>query len=142
MGGSVALMVAAKDERIGAVAVDSPYTSLEETLGRHLTLIYPMVPRAPFLWFILGTYRLRFGVWPRQVSPQESAALLSPRPLLLIHGAEDPRMPLEGAKRMYAGAREPKGLWVVEGAGHLEGFALDPSAYRSHLVEFFQDSLK
>ena len=73
MGGSVALLVAARDERIGAVAVDSPYTSLQETLDRHLTLLYPWAPRVPFLWFVLATYRMRYGVWPASVSPQASA---------------------------------------------------------------------
>ena len=141
MGGAVALMVAARDERLGAVAVDSPYPNLEDTLGRHLTLMYPL-PRVPFLWFVLATYRLRFGIWPRRVSPEESAARLSPRPLLLIHGAQDPRMPLEGTRRIFERAGEPKALWVIEGAGHLEGFGLDPDAYRLRLVSFFQSSLK
>ena len=138
MGGSVALMVAAQDERIGAVAVDSPYTNLEESIGRHLALLYPVIPRIPFLWFVLSTYRLRFGVWPRQVSPLESANQLGSRPLLLIQGAQDPRMPLEGAKQLLAGARGPKELWVAEGAGHLEAFAIDPEVYLVRLVSFFQ----
>ncbi|MCI0458812.1 MAG: alpha/beta hydrolase [Gemmataceae bacterium] len=141
MGGAVAIMVAARDERIGAVAVDSPYSSLEETLGRHLTLMYP-VPKMPFLWFVLATYRLRFGIWPGRVSPQASAAGLSPRPLLLIHGAQDARMPLTGAKRLLGGAGEPKELWVVEGADHLGGFAADPSAYHARLAGFFRVGLR
>lgn len=140
MGASVALMVAARDERIGAVAADSPYTSLEDTLGRHLSLMYPL-PKVPFLGFVLATYRLRFGVWPSQVSPLQSASALSPRPLLLIQGAQDPRMPLQGTQAIYANAGEPKELWVIEGAGHLEGFAVDPAAYRTRLIRFFQSSL-
>lgn len=142
MGGSVALMVAARDERIGAVAVDSPYPSLQETLSRHFTLLYPWLPKAPFLWFVLGTYRLRFGVWPAALSPEASAAKLSPRPLLLINGAQDPRMPAEGAGRIVAAAGQPKALWLIEGAGHLEGYAANPSAYRDRLVQFFLSSLK
>ena len=114
MGGSVALMVASRDERLGAVAVDSPYTDLEETLGRHLTLMYPL-PRVPFLWCVLATYRLRFGVWPRKLSPTQSASRLSPCALLLIHGAHD----------ILAG--EPK--------------LLDPHAYLRRLTSFFASQL-
>lgn len=141
MGGAVALMVAANDERLGAVAADSPYPSLEDTLGRHLTLLYP-VPRVPFVWFVLATYRMRFGVWPRDVSPQESAAKLSPRALLLIHGADDPRMPVGGTEQMFATASEPKELWVIDGAGHLEGYGIAPQAYLDRLVRFFQAHVK
>ena len=141
MGGSVGVMVAARDERIGAVAADSPYTTLEETLGRHLTLMHPL-PKLPFLWFIDATYRLRFGAWPRRVSPLDSAVRLSPRPFLLIQGGQDPRMPVEGARRIFERAGQPKELWVIEGASHLEGFSLNPAAYHLRLVSFFRFSLR
>ena len=141
MGGAVALMVAARDERLGAVAADSPYTTLEQTLGHHVGLLYPWLPKIPFVWFILTTYRLRFGVWPSQVSPHAGAARISPRPLLLLQGDRDPRMPLEGTRAMFAAAGEPKELFVFEDGGHLEGFALDPSRYTDRLIRFFRTSL-
>ena len=141
MGAVVALMVAARDERIGAVAADSPYTDLDESLGRHLTLIYP-VPRIPFHWFLRTAYLARFGVWPGRVSPIRSVRKLSPRPLLLIQGKLDQRMPLAGAQAILAQAGKPKELWVIDGAAHLEGYGQDPAAYNSRLVRFFQASLK
>lgn len=141
MGAAVALMVAARDDRIAAVAADSPYTSLEETIGRHLALMYPWLPKVPFLWYTLATYRLRFGVWPQIVSPQVSAARLTGKPLLLIHGGADPRMPLDEAQRLFAHASDPKELWVIRGAGHLEGFGLNPPVYLNRLHVFFTSAL-
>jgi fermentation-respiration switch protein FrsA (DUF1100 family) len=138
MGASVALVTAARDERIGAVAADSPYADLGDNLGRHLTLMYPLLPKVPFHWFVLATYRLRFGVWPSRMSPVHSAAALSPRPLLLIQGSDDPRMPIEAAAAILANARQPKELWVIRGAGHLEGFSLDPARYLDRLRRFFE----
>ena len=140
MGGSVALLVAARDERIGAVAAEGPYLDLEESLARHITLLYG-VPTAPFHWAIAATYRLRFGVWPKRVSPLVRVAQIGPRPLLLINGSHDRRTPLEGARRLYAAARNPKELWVAEGAGHLEALELNPQAHLSRLTEFFARSL-
>ena len=142
MGGAVALLVAGGDERIGAVAIESPYTNLEESLRHHLKLLYPWLPRMPFHWYILATYRLRFGVWPRHVSPEDAARQLVGRPLLVIHGTEDPRMPLEGIKRFVARAGEPKELWVVEGSGHLGAYQLNPDAYLDRLTRFFRTSLQ
>src|SRR3989338_6556195 len=129
MGASVALVTAARDERIGAVAADSPYADLGDNLGRHLTLMYPLLPKIPFHWFVLATYRLRFGVWPRRVSPLAAALALSPRPLLLIQGGEDVRMPPQGAEAIVKAAGKPAELWIIRGAGHLEGFSLDPARY-------------
>jgi alpha-beta hydrolase superfamily lysophospholipase len=107
MGGSVGLMVAAQDERIGAIAVDSPYTNLHDSLGRHLTLLYPL-PRVPFIWFLAATYRLRFGAWPNQMSPQGQIGKIAPRALLLIQGGLDRRMPPDEAQQMFKRAGQPK----------------------------------
>ena len=138
MGGAVALMVAARDERLGAVALDSPHSNLDETLGRHLSLMYPALPRVPFHAFILWNYRLRFGVWPKALSPLESAKQLGSRPLLLVHGENDMRMPIQGAKDLLAVASGPKELWVVRGAGHLEGLGVSPSEYLGRVAGFFR----
>ncbi len=141
MGGSVALMTAAKDERFGAVAVDSPYTDLESSIAHHQALLYPWLPRLPFLWFIRWTYRLRFGVWPSTLSPQRSANRLGRRPLLVIGGLQDPRMPPEGLRQIQAQASGPSELWLIDGAGHLEEYAKDPKAYRQRLVRFLSLAL-
>ena len=141
MGGSVALMVAAADERIGAVAVESPYHNLEESLGHHLTLLYRL-PRWPFLPFIATVYRLRFGVWPRQMSPIDVIDRISPRPVLIIHGEEDARMPLTTIQALADRARPPKELWIVRGATHLGGLQVDAGEYLSRLVHFFDQALK
>ena len=141
MGGSVALMVAARDDRIGSIAVDSPYLNLDDSLRRHQRLLYPWLPPEPFGWFVAATYRLRFGVWPSDVSPLRSVERLAPRPLLIIQGAEDTRMTLDGARQLYAAAAGPKQFWAVKGASHLEAFSLDPDSYRGTLVSFFESSL-
>jgi fermentation-respiration switch protein FrsA (DUF1100 family) len=140
MGAAVGLMVAGRDERLGAVAADSAYANLEDTLGRHLTLMYPL-PKIPFLWFIAATYRLRFGRWPNAVSPRNSAATLGRRPLLLIAGGADPRMPASEAQEIAARASGPKDVLVIRGAGHLEGYAYAPDEYVGRLIKFFSSSL-
>ena len=141
MGAAVAVSVAAHDDRLGAIAADSPYTDLGDSLGRHMRLIYP-VPRVPFEWFVRATYRLRFGVWPEQVSPLAAAGALGERPLLLIQGAEDQRMPVDGAQAIAQAAGASGELWVIPGAGHLEGFGLDPVRYVARLTQFFTSNLR
>jgi len=140
MGGAVAIMVAARDERLGAVAVDSVYADLDAAIGNHLWYRYRL-PRIPFVLFVSFTYRLRFGIWPRHVSPIRVARQLGPRPFFVIHGEDDPRMPLRDAKALYHAAQEPKQLWTVPGAVHLAGLETDPKAYRERVVKFFTESL-
>ena len=51
------------------------------------------------------------------------AARISPVPLLIVHGDRDHYFPVEHAEALYAAAREPKELWLVEGFGHAESAA-------------------
>jgi pimeloyl-ACP methyl ester carboxylesterase len=65
--------------------------------------------------------RIARGEWdPIPVPPHEAAALISPTPLLIVHGDEDAFFPLDHAHQLYAGAREPKELWIEPGYGHAE----------------------
>lgn len=55
--------------------------------------------------------------------PHEAIAQISPRPVLVVHGDEDAYFTVEQPKALFAAAREPKELWLVEGYGHAESAA-------------------
>jgi pimeloyl-ACP methyl ester carboxylesterase len=81
--------------------------------------------------------RLGFGTrvtahsWeePYPLSPSESAAMIPPVPLLIVHGEQDSYFPVEHARSLRAsaasGARQ-RGVpdrtddWVIEGFAHAE----------------------
>jgi pimeloyl-ACP methyl ester carboxylesterase len=52
--------------------------------------------------------------------PAEAAALISPVPLLIVHGDQDRFFPPEHARQLYLAAREPRELWLLPGMGHAE----------------------
>ena len=65
--------------------------------------------------------RIQAGRWdPVPVPPAEAAARISPVPLLIVHGDQDGYFPVEHAQQIYAAAREPRELWVIQGFGHAE----------------------
>jgi pimeloyl-ACP methyl ester carboxylesterase len=57
---------------------------------------------------------------PDPVPPAEAAALISPTPLLIVHGDKDLFFPMEHARQLYEAANEPKELWQLPGFGHAE----------------------
>jgi hypothetical protein len=59
------------------------------------------------------------------VPPAEAAALISPVPLLIVHGDQDPYFPPEHARQLYLAAREPRELWLLPGMGHAESACSD-----------------
>jgi pimeloyl-ACP methyl ester carboxylesterase len=66
---------------------------------------------------------------PYPLSPSESAGLLAPTPLLVVHGTQDTYFPVEHARSIvtaYAEGARGRGVadrsrdWIVEGFGHAE----------------------
>ncbi|MBP2703254.1 alpha/beta fold hydrolase [Microbispora sp. RL4-1S] len=69
---------------------------------------------------VKGT-RIASGTWdPVPLPPYRAAALITPVPLLVVHGDADPFFPLEHARQLYDNAAEPKELWIEPGYGHAE----------------------
>lgn len=67
-------------------------------------------------------------------SPLESVANISPIPLLIIHGDQDNIVPLHHGEALFAAAREPKEMWVVQGGEHIA--AMHIAEYRKRFVEY------
>ena len=53
-----------------------------------------------------------------QTAGARGADQVSPRPLLLVHGEEDTRLPPRCSQQIYEWAKEPKELVLYPGAGH------------------------
>jgi fermentation-respiration switch protein FrsA (DUF1100 family) len=53
-------------------------------------------------------------------SPQAAVASITPIPLLLIHGERDDVIGAHHSRLLFEMAEEPKDLWSIPGAGHIE----------------------
>ena len=73
-------------------------------------------------------------------SPRLWIGRVAPVPVLVIHGDADRVVPPAHGERLYAGAGEPKALWIVPGAGHIESFA-SPDV-RARLLRFLSDAFR
>jgi alpha-beta hydrolase superfamily lysophospholipase len=128
MGGSVAIMAAAHCASIGAVVADSPFATLHRVLARSFRAFFHLPPHLfalPTIWFAERLTGGRVG----GVQPINSVAAIAPRPLLIIHGTADRLVDPEDSALLYAAAGEPKSLWRVEGAGHVQTRVIYPEEY-------------
>jgi len=86
----------------------------------------------PFQWIPLLGVDDRF-------SPLPAMPDISPLPLLVLHGDQDRVVPMRHGQRLYDAAREPKQLWIVPSAGHIQTM-VDP-AQRDRLVAYLREVL-
>lgn len=147
MGSGMMLAAAAGDARLAAVVSDSVYTydGIAAYLNGWSRDGLPIGPlRAPIAPLILPTANLLLDGRLPELDPVRLAPQVSPRPLLLIHAAQDghPLTPLAGAQAVFAAAREPKALWVSPLGNHASIFRADPAGYKQRVLTFFDTYLR
>lgn len=72
-------------------------------------------------------------------SPLPVMHRISPIPLLVIQGERDTIVPAQHAQRLYDAARQPKQLWMIAGAGHIQ--ALRQPGERDRLVDYLSRAI-
>jgi alpha-beta hydrolase superfamily lysophospholipase len=66
---------------------------------------------------------------------------LAPRPLLMIHGADDSYIKKPMAQALFDHARPPREFWLVAGAKHNQALHVAGEEYRQRVLLFFQQHL-
>ena len=95
----------------------------------------------PWYYGILGMVGMRWIEDERKchfVHLERVIARLAPRPLLMIHGGADAYIKPEMSKSLFQRARQPKELWIVEGAKHNLAQQVAGDEYRRRVREFFE----
>ncbi len=81
-------------------------------------------------------YPLSF-LFNNRYSPEKQIKKISPVPLLIIQGDQDRIVPAHHNEILYKDAGEPKELWIVKGAGHIESFASEE--IRKRFTEYLKN---
>jgi pimeloyl-ACP methyl ester carboxylesterase len=81
-------------------------------------------------------------VLPRRPAASTLIARVAPRPLLIVHGADDWLIPAKHAQRLFDRAGAPKTLVLIERGLHAENMLADePEALLAPLTRFFRSIL-
>lgn len=150
-GGGAAILAAASHDYVRAVVSDGAFPT-------HATQIYYMqrwvTIYARYRWLYAHLPRWYFGViglparciagWRRScrfASLERAVGRISPKPLLMIHGARDNYILPEIAGELFRHAREPRELWIVPGANHNGAVEVASDAYFEKVRGFFTKHL-
>lgn len=132
MGAAVAI-VAAPDLPVAAVVADAAFADLHHPIASRMRAMRYPLPR-------LGSRLIVAAAWlrarTRMISPVDRVARIAPRGLLLIAPRNDALISWRQSARLYAAAREPKELWIVEGAEHATARWVAGEAYEERVLAF------
>jgi len=128
LGGTIGIVLTAQRSEIRGIVTDGAFDHYRHIAAHHIR-------HSPLL---------RLAAWwvPRLMSdthnPIDCVEQISPRPILILHGTADTVVPVKMARNLYARAREPKELWLIEGADHYEALDERADEVRPRLVSFFR----
>ena len=95
----------------------------------------------------LGAFWLTWPLqWPLALtvsddfSPMRAIANIAPVPLLVIHGTGDRVIPIEHARQVFAIANQPKTIWEIPNAQHIQ--ALSQVEIRQRLIAYLADAMR
>ncbi len=138
--GAASLVLSPPRPAPAAVVLESMYPTIEEAVSERLRL--HLGAGGPVLAPLLLTQLpLRLGVSPDQLRPIDHTAGLQ-APLLIVSGALDRHTTEEQTRRLFAAAAEPKALWIVDGAAHVNLHAFAPAAYEARVSAFLSTHLR
>ena len=123
-----------------ALVLEAAFATFEDALrNRARRLFGPM--SGPAEYALVGQVQVQLGVPADSVRPVAALARTS-APTFVIGGLEDRVTPPAETRALYQAAPEPKELWLVEGAGHEDYYALEPETYRRRVLAFLDAHLR
>ncbi|QBD83067.1 alpha/beta fold hydrolase [Ktedonosporobacter rubrisoli] len=165
MGAAIALLTPPQPEHVAAIIADSPFARSDEVLRRlvHFIMVressgwipalhwlrcfFPALIWTTFVMCVID-FRLRFGYnfvarpdssFKRWNTYAKTALQQRAIPILLIHSAGDPLIPIEHALQIAAEARVygvPLETYFVAASSHCGAYGYDPYQYSKVLQRF------
>jgi fermentation-respiration switch protein FrsA (DUF1100 family) len=133
LGGAIAVYTAANSpykDRIAALVIDSAFSSYRLIAREKLSQFYiTWLLQHPLSFLVSDSY-----------SPIRWIKKVSPVPLLIIHGALDPVVPIRHGYLLYEEALQPKQFWMSSLPGHASSFT--DKRVREELVRYLAAELE
>jgi dipeptidyl aminopeptidase/acylaminoacyl peptidase len=134
MGAYIVTQAAVLDPRLRAVVLEASPSDVV-VMNRLATARWGVLSQWPTYW------ALRASGMPLDMQPKDVIGSISPRPVLIMGGKLDELVRPFMAQELYEAAREPKQLWILDKAHHVDYATVAPQELRERLLDFYNRGL-
>lgn len=113
---------------VSHVIVEGSFLSYQEIAREKLSHI----------WLTWPVQHLAYLLLSDQFAAVQSIQQVSPIPLLVIHGRQDPVIPFRFGEAVFDTAKQPKTFWAVENGRHIDAMISNSGKYRRRLIVYLQ----
>lgn len=137
LGGASAILCRS-EVKVNALVVEAVFSSIQTatknrlkiTTGKATQFLSPLLTaQIPF----------RLDCSLNEISPLENIQKLN-SPILIINGTEDQRATVQEARKLYEKAPEPKQLWLIDGAAHIDLHSYAKPDYEKRILVFLDSN--
>ncbi len=136
MGAATGILAMARDKQIEAAVFESAFSDAYDVLTEAAAQDYGL-PEKPLLPIVKQLYEYRGNLRLAEISPARVIAKIAPRPVFVIHGDADERVPFHHGPRLFAAARKPKEFWWVKGGKHTAAYNANKAVANERISAFF-----
>jgi pimeloyl-ACP methyl ester carboxylesterase len=132
--GAAAFVLAEERPAVAAVVLEQMYPTIQQAVaGRARRYLGPVAPvLAPLL---MVQVQARLKIPANRLRPIDRMRQIG-APVLIVNGTQDSYTSIEDARALFAAASNPKELWAVEGAGHVDLHAFAKAQYEQRVGDF------
>lgn len=138
--GAASLVFSKPTVALSAVVLESMFPTIEEAVADRLNLHLGSMG-ASLAPLLLWQLPLWLDVSADQLHPITALASLH-APVLVASGAMDRHTTVAETRRIFEAAKEPKELWIVDGAAHVDLYAFEPERYKTKISAFLAKYLR
>lgn len=138
LGGATCIAAAAQEPAVGALVLDSAYADLHALL----LVTFTRLTRLP-TWCLGGALTVAnrlTGVRLTSRAPHTLMRELRGRPMLIVHAADDPFVPVRHALVLARAGQA--GVWITRGTRHLSSASVEGSRYAERITRFLAHALE
>jgi len=119
---------------VEAVVLEQMYPTINRAIASRVR--NNMGPLAPlFSWLVFVEMQSQNEIPPNRLNVIDRLPKIG-APVLIVNGTADRHVTLDEAQAEFAAAAQPKELWAVEGAGHVDLHNFAPADYEKRVGDF------
>lgn len=142
MGAATSILALAEESSIQALVADSPYANVSDLMAYEISR-KTIIPESIAPIFIPGATLCAGLFFDIDISVLDTETVVSKLdyPILVIHGSDDTRIPVEHGIRVHMASHPESDLWLLPEVDHVDSFTNHPSKYVQKVVKYFTNRL-
>ncbi len=139
-GGATIVFASAKSKDLKCVIIESCFDELRNAVNNRFSSML-FIPGAIGSALMLPLAKNKLGIGVDEIAPINKIKNIH-IPVFIISGEVDTRTTPDETKKLFDAANQPKRIWLVPNAGHVDLYRVNQVEYEKRVLEFLKVEMK